>query len=68
MASTCENIKAEGITIYTIVFQLNDITIQELFRNCASDPEKFFNSPDNQQLSEAFRSIGAELRNLRIAE
>ena len=68
LASTCENIKAEGITIYTIVFQLNDITIQNLFRNCASDPEKFFNSPDNQQLSEAFRSIGAELRNLRIAE
>ena len=68
LASTCENIKAEGITIYTIVFQLNDNTTQDLFRNCASDPEKFFNSPDNQQLNEAFRSIGAELRNLRIAE
>ena len=68
MATTCENIKAEGITIYTIVFQLNNLTIQDMFRNCASDPEKFFNSQDNQQLNEAFRSIGAELRNLRIAE
>ena len=68
LKDVCENIKDAGITIYTIVFQLSDPSTLELFRDCASDPEKFFNSPDNEQLNEAFQTIGAELSNLRIAE
>lgn len=68
LAQVCENIKATGIVIYTIVFQLSDTATQNLFRNCASDPKKFFNSPDNNELRNAFRAIGAELSNLRIAQ
>jgi hypothetical protein len=62
----CEHIKETGITIYTITVQLNDTLTKDLFRECASDPGKFFNSPDNEILSEAFRSIGAEVSNLLI--
>lgn len=68
LADTCENIKATGIVVYTIVFQLSDTDTLDLFRACASDPAKFFNSPGDEQLRAAFRSIGAELSNLRIAE
>ena len=63
----CENIKETGITIYTIVFQLTDASTLDLFRECATDPDKFFNSPNNEQLNDAFRTNGAELSNLRIA-
>ena len=66
LKDVCENIKETGITIYTITFQLEDTSTQNLFRECATDPAKFFNSPNNETLSEAFRSIGAELSNLRI--
>lgn len=33
LADTCENIKATGITVYTIVFQLSDTATLNLFRN-----------------------------------
>jgi Flp pilus assembly protein TadG len=68
LETTCENIKETGITIFTIVFQLADPTILDLFRECASGPERFFNSPNNDTLRSAFRAIGAELSNLRIAQ
>ena len=65
---TCDNIKAKGITIYTIVFQLDDEPTIDLFKNCASSPNNFFNSPNNETLRASFRAIGAELSNLRIAQ
>ena len=68
LREVCENVKETGIIIYTITFQLEDTSTQDLFRDCASDPDKFFNSPNNEQLGEAFRTIGAELSNLRIAQ
>jgi Flp pilus assembly protein TadG len=68
LIETCENIKAKDITVYTIVFQLDDEETLEIFRNCASSPDNFFNSPNNETLRASFRAIGAELSNLRIAQ
>ena len=67
MRRTCENIKEQGVEIFTIVFGLEDRGIQRLFRTCASKPENFFESPDNEALDTAFRAIGAKLSNLRVA-
>ena len=66
-AQLCENIKAEGILIYTITFQLADGPIKTLMQNCASDPANYFDSPDNATLKEHFQAIGKELRKLRIS-
>ena len=68
MSRLCENMKDEGIVIYAITFQLNDTATQNLMRNCASDPEKYYNSPSNEELRATFVAIGNELTNLRIAE
>ena len=67
-AQVCENIKQEEIVIYTITFDLDDEDTQELFRQCATDPDKYFNSPDGDTLRSSFQAIGAELSNLRIAQ
>ena len=64
----CENIKLLPITVYTITFDLDDTATQNLFRECATDPEKYFNSPDGAALRSAFEAIGAELSNLRISQ
>ena len=66
-AQLCQNIKDQDILIYTITFQLADGPIKDLMRNCATDPEKYFDSPDNATLKEHFQAIGKELRNLRIS-
>lgn len=63
----CNNIKAQGILIYTITFQLNDTDTQNLFRNCATDASKYFNSPSNSQLQATFQAIANDLGKLRIA-
>ena len=76
MSVVCSAMKAEGITLITITFQLDDTDTQNLFRTCASprdpaDPNGerlYFNSPTNQDLQDNFQEIAAELSRLRIAE
>ncbi len=71
-AEVCENIKDENpdkpIIIYTITFQLYDDDIKDIMRNCASDPEKFFDSPSNSVLKQNFQTIANELSELRISK
>lgn len=67
LATVCNSMKAEGILIYTVVFQLNNATITNLMRNCASQADFFFNSPDEETLQQAFRAIGDLLSELRVS-
>jgi hypothetical protein len=69
MQEMCTGMKNASIIIYTITFggTPNGAT-QTLFRNCASDPEKYFHAPSESQLQQAFVQIADELSNLRIAE
>ena len=68
MLELCEAMKAQDIIMYTITFQVSSTTTQNLYRSCATDDDKYFNSPTNSQLQEAFEQIADELSNLRIAE
>jgi Flp pilus assembly protein TadG len=68
MATVCNAMKAQGIIIYAITFQLNNTTTQALYRDCATSPAHYFNSPSNADLEDAFEEIGNELTNLRLAE
>ncbi len=62
----CDNIKDNDILIYTITFQVSSNTAREVMRDCATDPSKYFDSPDPATLEQTFRAIGKELSNLRI--
>ncbi|MDA0221639.1 MAG: pilus assembly protein TadG-related protein [Proteobacteria bacterium] len=62
----CNAIKAEGILIYTITFQVASNTARNLMRDCATDTSKYFDSPNAATLTQTFRAIGKELSNLRI--
>ncbi len=68
-ATLCENIKAAGIRLYTITFDLgNNNTIKNLMRNCATSPSMYFNSPTNAQLQSAFHTIAGDLSKLRLSK
>ena len=67
LAQECTDMKALGITVYTITFQAPS-SLDPLFQACASDPSKHFISPTNQDLENVFIAIGTELSNLRISE
>lgn len=68
LTTVCTAMKAQGIIIYTILFEETDTNIQNLLRNCATSPDYFFNSPTEDALKAAFQAIGDSLANLRLSQ
>jgi Flp pilus assembly protein TadG len=67
-AGTCANIKAAGITIYTIQVNTGGDPTSTLMKNCASDPSKFFLLTSANQMVSTFNTIGTNLAQLRLAK
>ncbi len=68
MSSVCQAMKAKGITVYTITFTSGiNSTTRDLYRNCASSPAKYFDSPTQDELRASFRAIATELSQLRLS-
>jgi hypothetical protein len=63
----CESIKAEGVIVYTVLFDVSDPQIETLLRNCASDPSNSYVASDQAGLLAAFNTIGASLTQLRLS-
>ena len=68
MSNLCTAMKAEGIILFTILFQVNDLDTETLYENCATSPDHFFDADSNSELSSVFQTIGTELANLRLSE
>ncbi len=68
MQEVCTAIKQQDIILYTITFRLNNSTTQQLFRDCASDPAYYFNSPSNDDLIATFHAIADSLGKLRLSK
>ncbi|MBX9759605.1 MAG: VWA domain-containing protein [Beijerinckiaceae bacterium] len=62
----CANIKAAGLGIFTIAFDVNAITTKNLLRACASSPDNYFDATSTAQLAAAFDSIAKQMTVLRL--
>ena len=61
------NLGIIGITqTHTITFQVSSTVARNLMRSCASDPSKYFDSPDAATLTQTFRAIGSLMRLMTI--
>ena len=65
---TCNNIKAAGITLYTIQVNTDGDATSTLLKNCASDSGKFFLLTSANQILTTFNSIGSSISKLRITK
>ncbi len=65
---TCNNIKASGITLYTIQVNTGGDPTSTLLQNCASDSTKFFLLTSSTQIVTTFNQIGTNLSQLRISK
>jgi Flp pilus assembly protein TadG len=65
---TCVNIKAAGITIYTVHVNTDGSPMSTLLQNCASSPDKFWMVTSASALGTVFNQIGTKLSTLRIAK
>lgn len=63
-ALLCANVKAAGITIYTVLVNSG---YSKVMKDCASKPEYYFEITAGQTVA-AFNSIGTSLTKLRLAE
>ena len=68
----CTNMKAEGIEIYTVAFDLDSVpeddrTLAELtMKSCGTDVEHFYNTLDPDELQTAFRDIATKLGSVSL--
>ena len=65
---TCDNIKAAGITLYTIQVNTGGDPTSTLLQNCASSSDKFFLLTSADQIVTTFNSIGTNLSKLRVSK
>ena len=69
MASVCQTLKSKGVVIYTIIFTSGiSTTTQNMYKNCATDPSKYYNAPTQTDLQNSFQAIATELSKLRVAQ
>ena len=63
----CDNIKAAGITLYTVAFQVTPGSTGEgLMQYCASTPANYYPATSNAALKTAFKNIAKSLLRLRV--
>ena len=62
----CRSINNDGITVYTIAYDVSDNQTQSLLRKCATDKDKYFKAKNSKGLVDAFEEIGRSLSQLRF--
>jgi Flp pilus assembly protein TadG len=69
-AQACANIKAAGIIVYTVAFQIpgDEAGALTLLKNCATDSDKYFAPNTESELLNAFNAIGKDISMLRISQ
>jgi Flp pilus assembly protein TadG len=63
----CNAMKATGITIFTVGFELNSTKATETLRLCATDPSYFYEAEDGETLKLAFRDIAQRLSKFHLS-
>lgn len=66
LTDLCKNVKAAGVTVYTIAFAVTDTTIKNLLSSCSSGPPYYYDANTTSDLTNAFAAIGAQLTAVRL--
>ncbi len=64
---TCNNIKANNITLYTVQVSTDGTPLSTLLQQCASDSSKFFFLTSSNQIVTTFSTIGTNLTQLYLS-
>lgn len=66
--SQCDGMKAKGIEVYTVGFQLDNQTAIDTLSKCATDASHFYNSSTGDALKAAFRDIALKISTLYLSQ
>lgn len=65
-AQICQDMKAEGVEVFSIAYEVTDNATRQLLESCASSLSQYFDAQNDAQLVQAFEDIGASLGSLRL--
>lgn len=65
---TCDNIKAAGIRVMTVAFQVTEAAAKKVLESCASSSQDYYDATDINAMRGAFKAIGAKLSAVRLAK
>ena len=66
-ALSCTNVKDVGVIIYTIAFDISDLTTVSMLRDCATGPAYALTIDSGSALVAAFEAIAHDINKLRIS-
>jgi Flp pilus assembly protein TadG len=66
MIELCDNIKEQGVTIYTVAFRVNSSTVQNRLKACASTEAHYSYAANGVALAAVFDHIGENVANTNI--
>jgi Flp pilus assembly protein TadG len=65
----CDAMKAAGVTIFTVGFQIgSEAGAEDFMRACATSEWHFYNAEDGGALKQAFRAIAINISRLRLSK
>lgn len=65
--AVCDEIKANDIELYTIAFEITDLTTKNLLEDCATSPDFYYDAKNAADLKAAFDQISDEFRDIALA-
>lgn len=68
MIRICDNIKDDGITVYSIAFSVTNSTVRDLLEQCATTPGHYFSPDTDDELASTFANIAASLRSISLSK
>ena len=69
LAQVCEDMKEQGVKVYTITFQSGiSETTKGYYRNCATSTSMYYDAPDAADLINVFERIADQLSKLHVAK
>ncbi|MDX2258500.1 MAG: VWA domain-containing protein [Hyphomicrobiaceae bacterium] len=67
--SLCAAMKAKGVTVYTVGFQISaGSEAAETLNQCATDPGKAYMAENGEELKQSFRSIALKISDLYLSQ
>ena len=67
LKAACDNMKALGITIFTVALEVTSQTAKDMLAYCATPPGRYFEA-QSSDLSAVFSTIGGQISKVRIAQ
>lgn len=64
--ANCDAMRAQGIRVYTVGFQLGNAQATQTLKDCAGVPQNFFEAANGTELRDAFKAIAQQINNLHL--